>query len=638
MKGQQQWALAIFSLSRWKKRVLMVLADIVMMALAVWLGYAIRLGDLQPDLEGGVWLLLLAPLLSIPVFIHLGLYRAVIRYIGSQALVTVTYGALLSTLLLALSVMLFRFQGVPRSLVFIYFGLVLLLVGGSRYLVRYYYYFVLHQGEHAQRIAIYGAGQSGMQLAQALKRGRGYSPVFFVDDNPVLQGTVMEGLPVAAPGELAKLIEQYGVGQVLLAMPSVTQARRREILSQLEHLPVHVRSIPGMAELLAGKRSIDDLHEIDIDDLLGRIPVAPDHAMIEASLQGKRLMVTGAGGSIGSELCRQMLKFKPRVLILLEMSEHALYQVERELRELNQEEGYGVKLVPVLGSVRDESFLVRLLHAQRVQTVYHAAAYKHVPLVEVNPFEGVLNNTLGTLACAQAATAAGVERFVLISTDKAVRPTNVMGASKRLAEKALQGLSTTGGSTIYSMVRFGNVLGSSGSVVPLFRQQIEQGGPITVTHPDVIRYFMSIPEAAQLVLQAGAMAHGGEIFLLDMGEPVRIVDLARRMIKLSGNKVAGEFSHASERDGSIAIAFSGLRPGEKLYEELLISGEHRATAHPHIRAAEEAAIEWNTMAPVFAVLEEVCKNRDEATLRALLMRWVEGCQLTVAENEWSLGD
>jgi FlaA1/EpsC-like NDP-sugar epimerase len=261
-----------------------------------------------------------------------------------------------------------------------------------------------------------------------------------------------------------------------------------------------------------------------------------------------------------------------------------------------------------------------------------------VPLVEVNPFEGVLNNTLGTLACAQAATAAGVERFVLISTDKAVRPTNVMGASKRLAEKALQGLSTTGGSTIYSMVRFGNVLGSSGSVVPLFRQQIEQGGPITVTHPDVIRYFMSIPEAAQLVLQAGAMAHGGEIFLLDMGEPVRIVDLARRMIKLSGNKVAGEFSHASERDGSIAIAFSGLRPGEKLYEELLISGEHRATAHPHIRAAEEAAIEWNTMAPVFAVLEEVCKNRDEATLRALLMRWVEGCQLTVAENEWSLGD
>jgi FlaA1/EpsC-like NDP-sugar epimerase len=631
--NQHHWALTVFSLKRWQKRALMIAADIAMMSLAVWLGYAIRLGDLRPNMEEGVWLLLLAPTLSIPVFIHLGLYRAVIRYIGNQALMTVAYGAFLSTLMLALSVWLFHFKGVPRSLVFIYFGLVLMLIGGSRYLVRYYYYFVLHKGDHAQRMAIYGAGQSGMQLAQALRRGRGFAPVFFVDDNPALQGTVVQGLPVAAPAELPALINRYDVGQVLLAMPSAAQARRREILSQLEHLPVHVRSIPGMAELVTGKRTIDELNEIDIDDLLGRVAVAPDHAMIEASLHGRRLAVTGAGGSIGSELCRQMMRYKPSALVLLDVSEHALYQIERELAEINQGGGYGVLLVPVLGSVRDEGFLTRAFQEQQVQTVYHAAAYKHVPLVEANPFEGVLNNTIGTLTCARAAMAAGVERFVLISTDKAVRPTNVMGASKRLAEKALQGLSSQPGATTFSMVRFGNVLGSSGSVVPLFRQQIQQGGPVTVTHPEVIRYFMSIPEAAQLVLQAGAMAHGGEIFLLDMGEPVRIVDLARRMIKLSGLKVADEPSAASSTSGRIAISFTGLRPGEKLYEELLISGAHVPTGHPQIRAAQEAPVRWETMVPVFDALEKACKAHDDERLRALLNEWVEGCQLMPALRE-----
>jgi FlaA1/EpsC-like NDP-sugar epimerase len=631
--NQHHWALTVFSLKRWQKQALMIAADIAMMSLAVWLGYAIRLGDLMPDMEEGVWLLLLAPVLSIPVFIHLGLYRAVIRYIGNQALMTVAYGAFLSTLMLALSVWLFHFKGVPRSLVFIYFGLVLMLVGGSRYLVRYYYYFVLHKGDQAQRMAIYGAGQSGMQLAQALQRGRGFAPVFFIDDNPALQGTVVHGLPVAAPAELVALIKRYDVGQVLLAMPSVAQARRREILNQLEHLPVHVRSIPGMAELLAGKRSIDDLNEIDTDDLLGRVAVAPDPAMIEASLRGRRLAVTGAGGSIGSELCRQMMRYKPSALILLELSEHALYQIERELAEMNQDSGYGVLLVPVLGSVRDQGFLTRVFQEQQVQTVYHAAAYKHVPLVEANPFEGVLNNTLGTLTCAHAAMAAGVERFVLISTDKAVRPTNVMGASKRLAEKALQGLANKPGATTFSMVRFGNVLGSSGSVVPLFRQQIQQGGPVTVTHPEVIRYFMSIPEAAQLVLQAGAMARGGEIFLLDMGEPVRIVDLARRMIKLSGMKVADDPATATASSGRIAIAFTGLRPGEKLYEELLISGTDVPTGHPQIRAAQELPIRWETMVPVFEALEQACKAHDVERLRALLSEWVEGYQLMPVPRE-----
>lgn len=618
-RNPSSFASRFFHLPRWQKRVLTVGADTAMLAFAVWMGFAIRLGELTPNMGMGVWLMLIAPLVSIPIFIKLGLYRAVIRYIGSQALLIVVRGAFLSTLAMAVAVLLLKLQEVPRSLFFIYFGLAFLMLGGSRYLVRYWYYVVLHKGAQGYPVGIYGAGQSGIHLANALGRKGDYVPLFFVDDNVALQGAVIQGLPVYSPQRLPKLVDELHITQLLLAMPTADRHRRKEILQQLEHLPVHVRSVPDASVLVSGKSNVDDLHEIDVDDLLGRSAVAPDASLIGSVLGGKSVMVTGAGGSIGSELCRQVLKHHPRKLVLFELSEHALYQIERELIELAGQE---ITLVPVLGSVQDEKRVLEVMRQHQIQLVYHAAAYKHVPLVEHNPIQGVYNNCFGTTATAKAAAAAQVERFVLISTDKAVRPTNVMGASKRLAEMALQVLAAGNTNTIFSMVRFGNVLGSSGSVAPLFRQQIQAGGPVTVTHPDIIRYFMSIPEAAQLVLQASAMAEGGEIFLLDMGEPVKIVDLAKRMIRLSGAKIKGE----GDVQG-IEIAYTGLRPGEKLYEELLISGASKTTRHPQILQAADGSPEQEKLQQTLNALGAACEQRDYDTVRSLLMQTVEGCQL-----------
>lgn len=616
---QKSAFLNIFAITRWQKRLLMVATDIVLLPLAVWVAFALRLGTWTPDLKDGWWFLLLAPLLSIPVFARLGLYRAVIRYIGGQAIQITFLGAVLSSLLLLAATTLLDANGIPRSFFPIYAGVVFLFIGGSRYLVRRYHRLLSSLQQHKIPVAIYGAGSSGRQLASLLNRGRDYVPVLYLDDDKNLHDSTLEGIKVYSPLLLPLLIEKHQLKQVLLAMPSATNEQRRVIINRLEPLPVHVRTIPNLAELVSGESSFDHLREISLEDLLGRAPVEPDSQLLTANIQAKSVMVTGAGGSIGSELCRQIIRLKPAKLVLFELSEFALYQIERELQELMAHEAFNIPLIAALGSVQDQQRVEEVLRQQRVQTLYHAAAYKHVPMVECNPIEGIRNNTFGTYRTAQAAFNSGVERFVLVSTDKAVRPTNVMGASKRLCELVLQGFSQISTTTTFCMVRFGNVLGSSGSVVPLFRRQIQEGGPITVTHPDIIRFFMTIPEAAQLVIQAGAMAKGGEVFLLDMGEPVKILDLAKRMVHLSGLRVKN-----AQGDGDIAITFSGLRPGEKLYEELLIDSDAERTAHPRIFQANEQCLPWAALEKMLFQLNNACEQRHLNTIYRILSENVQG--------------
>ncbi len=609
-----------FRLERWQKRLVMLATDMCLLPFAVWAAFALRLGTWTPELHDGIWLLLLAPLLSIPIFIKLGLYRAIVRYIGGQAIQAVFTGAMLSTLLLSAVVLLLDGQGIPKSFFPIYGFTAFILVGGSRYLASRYYRLLMDAHHHKICVAIYGAGESGRQLAGILNRGQEYIPVLYLDDEITLQGTILNGMKVHSPLTLPLLIEKYDLQQVLLAMPSASLEHRRAIVDHLEKLPVHVRSIPSLNDLVSGNSSIGNLREIGIEELLGRLPIAPETNLLHANIQHKSVMVTGAGGSIGSELCRQIIRLAPTKLVLFESSEFALYQIERELQEYMAHENLDFPLIPVLGSVQDRQRVEEILRSCRIQTLYHAAAYKHVPMVECNPIEGIRNNTFGTFHTAQAALNAGVERFVLISTDKAVRPTNVMGASKRMCELVLQGFSQLSGKTTFCMVRFGNVLGSSGSVVPLFRRQIQEGGPITVTHPDIIRYFMTIPEAAQLVIQAGAMAEGGEVFLLDMGEPVKILDLAKRMIRLSGLQVRD----AANPQGDIAIEFTGLRPGEKLYEELLIDSDAERTAHPRILKAQENFLLWNELETVLNELRQACEQRNLPMIYRLLSENVQG--------------
>ncbi len=610
----------IFQLPRGQKRLIMLLADSLLLPLALWISFALRLSTWTPDLKEGEWLLLLVPLVTIPAFIRLGLYRAIIRFLGQQAIYAIFKGVLFSALALVILAYIFKLEGIPRSVYIIYFINAFLLVAGSRHFMRRLYHGSLPQSQKTP-VAIYGAGASGAQLAQALFSSPEYHPVLFLDDDPTLQKSFIHSLKVYAPTQLDALLKPYGIQQVLLAMPSASPHQRRAILQKLEPLAVHVRSIPGMAELVSGKRSIAEIREIEIDELLGRAPVAPNEQLLSHCIRHKTVMVTGAGGSIGSELCRQILKWQPSKLVLFESSEFALYQIERELLE-DATYAINVAIVTVLGSVQNQQRVKETLTLHQVNTLYHAAAYKHVPLVEHNPIEGLRNNTLGTYRTAEAALNAGVEHFVLISTDKAVRPTNVMGASKRLAELVLQGFAQRSNQTCFSMVRFGNVLGSSGSVVPLFRRQIKAGGPITVTHPDIIRYFMTIPEAAQLVIQAGAMAKGGEVFLLDMGEPVKIVDLARRMIHLSGLSLKDK----QHLEGDIAIKFTGLRPGEKLYEELLIEDQANPTEHPRIFKANEAYLPWTELVAMIEQLQNACHIQNMQTLYSLLECHVQGYQ------------
>ena len=611
----------IFIMSRWQKRMVMMGADLIMIPFAFWASFALRLGTWMPKLDDGIWLLLIAPLLSIPVFIRLGLYRAVIRFLGNQALTAVVIGISISVVALLLATVIFDLQGIPRSVYIIYWCVALLLVGGSRHMVRRLY----HRTNNKicrTNVVIYGAGRSGAELAQSLLNSAEFRPVLFVDDDFLLQKSFVHGLKIYSPLELGDLIDRYQLKQLLLAMPSLELRRRREVLHKLEHLPIHVRTIPGMADLVSGS-SIEELREIEIDDLLGRTPVAPDQDLLSRSVAGKCVMVTGAGGSIGSELSRQIIRQSPEKLVLFELSEFSLYQIERELIELCRHEKHSIEIVPALGSVQNKVRVLETIRQHNIHTLYHAAAYKHVPLVEQNPVEGMQNNALGTYRTAYAAYEAKIERFVLVSTDKAVRPTNVMGASKRMAELSLQALAQLPGETIFSMVRFGNVLGSSGSVVPLFRKQIKAGGPITVTHPDIIRYFMTIPEAAQLVIQAGAMANGGEVFLLDMGKPVKIVDLAKRMIRLSGLKER----NTQYPGGDIELEYTGLRPGEKLFEELLIDGDSSNTAHPRIFQAHESMVSWDEYQEILDNLTTACNRRDIERIYTMLKTYVSGFKL-----------
>ncbi|MCC9000403.1 MAG: polysaccharide biosynthesis protein, partial [Candidatus Contendobacter sp.] len=573
------------------RRALLIIGDTLAILIAVWASFAIRLGEVWPDLlQDVIWLFPLAAAILIPTFAVVGLYRPILRYADESLLYTIVLGVSIGVLLM-MAVWVFLREGlVPRSSWLIGWLVLIALVGGGRLLLRRTLRRRFRRAAAPRTsVIIYGAGEAGAQLVNALRFSTELEPAVFVDDNPQLWGSVVRGLKVRASSKLPRLIAKYEAKMILLALPSAPHRQRRDILEALAGLPVRVMDLPTLAELTSGARRIDEFREIEVADILGRDSVQPNETLLRARVSAKVVMVTGAGGSIGAELCRQILALRPRRLVLFERSEYALYAIEQELSAMLANMGQPpVELIPLLGSVIHRRRLQIAMERFAVQTVYHAAAYKHVPIVECNPIEGVQNNVVGTWRAAEAAIAAGVETFVLISTDKAVRPTNVMGATKRLAELILQGLAEEGGATRLCMVRFGNVLDSSGSVVPLFREQIRQGGPVTVTHPEVERYFMTIPEAAQLVIQASALAQGGDVFLLDMGEPVRILDLARRMIRLSGLEVRD----ADHPDGDIEIQFAGLRSGEKLREELLIGADDAPTEHPMIRRARERFLAW----------------------------------------------
>lgn len=599
-------------LSRPLKRSVSVLIDAMLLTVAFWGGYWVRLDMAIPIRSLHYWELL-ALLIPVTVFIFakLGLYRAVLRYVGFKVLWTVSLGIFLSTLCLVTFSFFFEIF-LPRTVSVIYFSFAVLLIGG----VRLFFRMLVNRGKGSRvPVLIYGAGSSGRQLQLALNQGQEFFPVAFVDDAPHLRKALIQGNNVYSPDDIGELIMRFGVKKILLAIPSASRVVRQDVLRRLEPFPCEVLSIPGMADLVGGKAQINELKEVSIEDLLGRDPVAPIPELLNANITGKRVMVTGAGGSIGSELCRQIIRCKPEKLVLFELSEYGLYAIDKELNELCENESIDVEIVPLLGSVQRQNRLFTIMSNFRIQTVYHAAAYKHVPLVEYNVVEGVRNNIFGTLYSAQAAIEAGVETFVLISTDKAVRPTNTMGATKRLAELILQALASAQNYTRFCMVRFGNVLGSSGSVVPLFRRQIRNGGPLTVTHPDIIRYFMTIPEASQLVIQAGAMGHGGDVFVLDMGQPVRIIELAYRMIRLSGLTLKNE----QNPNGDIEVKITGLRPGEKLFEELLIGDNVLGTHHPRIMKANEQLLPWAELRALLLKIDAACHHFDHEQLRHLLL-------------------
>jgi FlaA1/EpsC-like NDP-sugar epimerase len=613
---------AILAWPRAVKRLVVLAMDVALSLLATWLAFSLRLD--APHWPEGLqwWVYALSPLLAIPVFIRLGLYRAIFRYTGQAALLTTARAVLIYGVLLLGVLLWVRWENVPRSLGVLQPLIFLLLVGGSRALARFWLAGLGRAAAGPERFLIYGAGMAGAQTAAALGMGGQYAWLAFADDDPAKIGRSINGVQVHAGSEVPELVRKLGVTDILLALPSITRERRNRIIENLRHLPVHIRTLPGMADLTSGRVTVQDFRELDIEDLLGRDPVPPDAELLARDLAHKTVLVTGAGGSIGSELCRQILRQQPARLLLLDHSEYALYSIHQELEQLCRHEGVAADVTPLLGSVNHEARLREICELHRPHTVYHAAAYKHVPMVESNPAEGARNNVFGTLNMARVARASGVARFVLVSTDKAVRPTNIMGASKRMAELVLQAMAADGGPTCFSMVRFGNVLGSSGSVVPLFRRQLEAGGPLTVTHAEVTRYFMTIPEAAQLVLQAGAMAQGGEVFVLDMGEPVRILDLAHRMVELSGLAVRD----AANPQGDIEIAITGLRPGEKLYEELLIGDNPTPTSHPRIMKAHEDCLPWPELQQKLERLLRAAEAGDEMGIRAVLQACVHGFQ------------
>lgn len=627
----RRFALPMLGLPRFAKRAVVLALDTSLCVMTVWLAYYLRLGEFFP-LEGAALRAAGASIvIALPIFIVAGLYRAIFRFSGWPALTTVTkavgvYAVIYAAVFTAVGV-----PGVPRTIGIIQPILLLLFVGASRALARVWlgdqYQSILKQAGRP-KVLIYGAGKTGRQLAAAMANSPEMQVAGFLDDDDRLHGHVLNGQPIYNPGDLAHLVATLRISTVLLAMPGMGRKRRNEVLALMRNARVSVRTLPSVTDLAQGKVNVSDVRELDIDDLLGREPVSPNHILLSRNIADKVVLVTGAGGSIGSELCRQILAVGPKALLLIEQSEFALYAIHQELEEKLADRP--VRLVPLLASVQDGDRLHEIMATWKPDTVYHAAAYKHVPLVEHNPAEGIKNNVLGTLRAAQAAHNNGVMDFVLVSTDKAVRPTNIMGASKRLAEMVLQALAAAPSGTRFAMVRFGNVLGSSGSVVPRFRQQIRDGGPITLTHPDITRYFMTIPEAAQLVLQAGAMAKGGDVFVLDMGEPVRIMNLALRMIELSGLSV----KTPEYPDGDIAIETTGLRPGEKLYEELLIGDNPMSTNHPGIMKANEEYIPWDRLEPHIRAMEAALQINDVGVVRQMMQNLVTGYVPTGEIVDW----
>jgi FlaA1/EpsC-like NDP-sugar epimerase len=624
---------SILALPRMVKRSIALSVDAALCVLTVWLAISLRIGDWVP-LSGQGWPAALASLgIALPIFVAFGLYRAVFRYVSWEAVATISQAVIVYGIIYASVFTAFAIPGVPRTVGIIQPFLLLIAVGASRALGRYFLggrYRHALRGRERKNVLIYGAGSAGRQLVTALADTFETHVVGFIDDDRALHGSTIGRHPVWTPAKVKTVVAQYEISEVLLAIPSASRSRRNEILTLMRTAGVAVRTLPGLLDIAHGNVTVSDVKPLEIEDLLSRGTVVPDQALLEQDISGKTVMVTGAGGSIGSQLCRQIISGCPARLLLVESSEYSLYAIHKELAGI--EAAAGVELVPLLASVCNETRIRKIFEAWRPHTIYHAAAYKHVPLVEHNLIEGVVNNSVGSIVCAEAAGDFGAHSFVLVSTDKAVRPTNVMGASKRLAEMGLQALASEQPQVRFSMVRFGNVLDSSGSVVPLFRQQISSGGPVTVTHPEITRYFMTIPEAAQLVIQAGAMAKGGEVFVLDMGEPVKVLELAVRMIELSGLKVRD-----SERpDGDIEIQFTGLRPGEKLYEELLIGDDPTTTCHPRVMMARENFRPLPEFLDRFGQLRVAADKQDFWRVRQILVEMVPEYMPAAHVADWIL--
>lgn len=595
----------------------MILVDSVFLVLILLFSFSLRLGHWYwPEDTNLLLAIFSAPLIAFLIFVKFGLYRAIIRFIGFKAVWAIVQAVSVYAVIWGVISFMVAVEGVPRSVILINWVLTLLVIGGLRLSARWLFSETYNSSNSKRKnVVIYGAGSAGRQLSTALMQSNEYSPVAFLDNESEIHGHFINGLEIVSLSNLNRLINEKNVAEILLAIPSISRVRRNEIISFLEPYPVLVRSLPGVAELAQGKVKVTDLHGISIEDLLGRDAVPVKEELLSFNILDKVVMVTGAGGSIGSELCRQILLLKPKILILYELNEFALYTINKELLDLSV---INIGVFPILGSVNNAKRLSRVFKKFGVQTIYHAAAYKHVPMVEFNNSEGVSNNIFGTLNIAKTAIDEGVKTFVLISTDKAVRPTNTMGTTKRFAEMILQALSKEQNKTRFTMVRFGNVLDSSGSVIPLFKKQIKDGGPVTVTDKDIIRYFMTIPEAVELVIQASAMGQGGDVFVLDMGKPVRIADLAKKMIHLSGLQV----KDSTNPDGDIEIEYIGLRSGEKLYEELLIGDNVLETNNPMIMRAQEDTLAWNDLKLLLDKLEKAINSDDQKKLRELLIKAV----------------
>ncbi|MCX7249416.1 MAG: nucleoside-diphosphate sugar epimerase/dehydratase [Burkholderiales bacterium] len=605
------------------KRLFVVAVDIIMAVLATWVAYSLRYETLHWPSDDQWWVYILGPVLAVPIFARFGLYRAIFRYTGMDVLFVTGQAIALYALIRVLLLYWVKWPVFPLTLGVLQPIIFFVLIGSSRVLARYVLAGIGLGKEHYHgRMLIFGAGAAGVQTSSAMAITGHVKLLGFVDEDPAKIGQTINGVPVFSALQVPVLVRELGITDILLAIPSASRDRRNKIIQSLRTLPVHTRTLPGLADLTSGRVTVRDFRELDVEDLLGRAAVAPQAELLACSLFNQTILVTGAGGSIGSELCRQILLERPRRLLLLDHNEFGLYTLHRELQAWCHAQTSDVELVPLLASVANRQRLDWICAQYRPDTVYHAAAYKHVPMVECNPSEGIFNNVFGTLNMAQAAQAARVASFVLVSTDKAVRPTNLMGASKRMAELILQAMADRAGThdTRFCLVRFGNVLGSSGSVVPMFREQLSQGGPLTITHPEVTRYFMTIPEAAQLVLQAAAMATGGEVFVLDMGEPVKILDLARRLVGLSGLQVRD----ATQPDGDIEFSFIGLRPGEKLYEELLIGDNPTATAHPRIMKAHEDFMAWPELMTKLEQLQQAARAENVVAIRQVLRACVHG--------------